>query len=335
MLRISDKKTQIFCETIESKKIILDKLKIQQYRFHTFTEESEKSKIFLLKGFYLEKVENVKNYLVNAGLKVKSVKIFINHEDSPIYGVQIEEKTSIYALNHCYKNIDSIFVRWEVLDRSKKKLTQCYNCQQWGHSSNNCGYKSRCVKCRESHAPGECKRKSREGDPSCVNCGGKHAANFRGCSEFMKYQQKIQSFRQKAKANNRNPWNSTFQNKSRSTQFNLYSENFPSLSENFRPSINNQTFDQHVTYPTISSTQDVEKANSLIQKFNEACKKLNEIPDVEQTINNFIDMVNKLAEAKTEMDRQMILVRHFNIHKIDLSNETIQRISNASKKFPT
>ncbi|KAG5673980.1 hypothetical protein PVAND_003976 [Polypedilum vanderplanki] len=80
------------------------------------------------------------------------------------------------------------------------------------------------------------------------------------------------------------------------------------LSENFRPSINNQTFDQHVTYPTISSTQDVEKANSLIQKFNEACKKLNEIPDVEQTINNFIDMVNKLAEAKTEMDRQMILL---------------------------
>ncbi|KAG5674192.1 hypothetical protein PVAND_004174 [Polypedilum vanderplanki] len=261
MLRISGKKTQIFCETIESKKIILDKLKIQQYRFHTFTEESEKSKIFLLKGFYLEKVENVKNYLVNAGLKVKSVKIFINHEDSPIIGVQIEEKTSINALNHCYKNIDSIFVRWEVLDRSKKKLTQCYNCQQWGHSSNNCGYKSRLCEMPR------------------VTCS---------C-----------------------------------------------LSENFRPSINNQTFDQHVTSPTISSTQDVEKANSLLQKFNEACKKLNEIPDVEQTINNFIDMVNKLAEAKTETDRQMILVRHFNIHKIDLSNEAIQRISLAFKKFPS
>ncbi|KAG5674229.1 hypothetical protein PVAND_004209 [Polypedilum vanderplanki] len=229
----------------------------------------------------------------------------------------------------------SIFVRWEVLDCSKKKLTQCYNCQQWGHSSNNCGYKSRCVKCRESHAPCECKRKSREGDPICVNCGGKHAANFRGCSEFMKYQQKIQSFRQKAKANNHNPWNSTFQNKSRSTQFNLYSENFPSLSENFRHSTNNQTFDQHVTSPIISSTQDVKKANSLIQKFNETCKKLNEIPDIEQTINNFIDMVNELAEAKTETDRQMILVRHFNIHKIDLSNEVIQRIINACKKFPT
>ncbi|KAG5671313.1 hypothetical protein PVAND_001518 [Polypedilum vanderplanki] len=215
MLRISGKKTQIFCEIIESKKIILDKLKIRQYTFHTFMEESEKSKIFLLKGLYLEKVENVKNHLVNAGLK-------------------------------------------------------CYNCQQRGHSSNNRGYKSRCVKCRESHASGECKRKLREGDPSCINCGGKHAANFRGCSEFMKYQQKIQSFRQKAKANNRNSWNSTFQNESRSTQFNLYSENFPSLSENFRPSINNQTFDQHVISPTISSTQDVKKANSLIQKFNEA-----------------------------------------------------------------
>ena len=52
-----------------------------------------------------------------------------------------------------------------------------------GHSSANCHLGYRCVKCAETHTPGQCKRtKSDESVPYCVKCKSNgHVASYRGC----------------------------------------------------------------------------------------------------------------------------------------------------------
>lgn len=79
-------------------------------------------------------------------------------------------------------------VSWEP-PKSKLKEIQCWRCQKWGHMSRNCNRPYKCVKCEESHAPGECKFvSSRENLPYCVNCNKRgHPSSFRGCPEYIDY----------------------------------------------------------------------------------------------------------------------------------------------------
>lgn len=72
----------------------------------------------------------------------------------------------------------------QVQPRIKSKAPiQCKNCQRFNHSQANCQLQSRCVKCNKSHHYSKCK-KSDDSDPICVNCGGPHTANYRGCQAF-------------------------------------------------------------------------------------------------------------------------------------------------------
>ena len=88
------------------------------------------------------------------------------------------------SLNHNHKIIDGTGVKWVLLQKSNKKVAQCFRCQNWGHMSANCGLPARCVKCSDSHNHGSCPRVSRDGDAKCVNCNGDHTANFRGCPVY-------------------------------------------------------------------------------------------------------------------------------------------------------
>ncbi|UYV79488.1 hypothetical protein LAZ67_17002858, partial [Cordylochernes scorpioides] len=70
-----------------------------------------------------------------------------------------------------------------------KRVTQCFNCQGFGHGQLNCFLKSKCVKCAEEHHSKDCPRKSKQLPPKCANCGEAHTANYRGCPNFPKPQQ--------------------------------------------------------------------------------------------------------------------------------------------------
>lgn len=79
-------------------------------------------------------------------------------------------------------------VRWETPQKSD--VTQCYRCQRFNHTSKLCRMPFRCVKCKESHEPGNCKNlKFVNGilmKAYCVNCGiHDHPANFRKCPHYI------------------------------------------------------------------------------------------------------------------------------------------------------
>jgi hypothetical protein len=72
------------------------------------------------------------------------------------------------------------------------QATQCFKCQQWGHTQGACGRRERCVQCAGDHASRDCPRER----VSCVNCGKQHRAwQRRECPSYQAYFQGIQNRR--------------------------------------------------------------------------------------------------------------------------------------------
>ena len=74
--------------------------------------------------------------------------------------------------------------------RTPVSVTQCYNCQSFGHSAKNCRSKQKCLICGKSHFHKGCPNKEAR-KPKCANCKGPHVASYKGCTECKK-----QAFRQ-------------------------------------------------------------------------------------------------------------------------------------------
>lgn len=68
---------------------------------------------------------------------------------------------------------------------NNQSIGQCYRCQEFGHSSEQCSRVPRCIRCTESHLTKECQHKhSTTKPPQCVNCNLPHTANYRGCNAY-------------------------------------------------------------------------------------------------------------------------------------------------------
>jgi hypothetical protein len=82
-------------------------------------------------------------------------------------------------------SLSHIIVKVEAY-RPETGLTQCYNCQQFGHVWANCKQPPKCVWCGGGHLHKECPEKeNRDSTPACCNCklteGEKpHPSNYRG-----------------------------------------------------------------------------------------------------------------------------------------------------------
>lgn len=62
-------------------------------------------------------------------------------------------------------------------------IIQCHNCQQWGHSTSNCGRQARCLKCAGDHLTSTC-IKTPDTPATFANCGGDHPANYSKCENY-------------------------------------------------------------------------------------------------------------------------------------------------------
>ncbi|UYV77388.1 hypothetical protein LAZ67_15000817 [Cordylochernes scorpioides] len=68
--------------------------------------------------------------------------------------------------------------------RTTNRVTQCFNCQGFGHGRLNCFLKPKCIKCAEEHHSKDCPKESRQLPPKCANYEEAHIANYRGCPKF-------------------------------------------------------------------------------------------------------------------------------------------------------
>ena len=81
-------------------------------------------------------------------------------------------------------SLPSIVYEAEEL-RSPVSVTQCYNCQSFGHLAKNCRSKQKCLICGENHSHKGCQnRETRKS--KCANCKEPHVASYKGCPEYKK-----------------------------------------------------------------------------------------------------------------------------------------------------
>jgi hypothetical protein len=182
---------QLICESADKSQIV-SKLKSQSFAFHSYTEKSERKFAAVLKGYFRQSTELMIKTLTENGVSAQSVTFISQSEDRPIYLVHFPPgSTNLHELNAHHRYIDNIVIRWEAIKKNSKRAVQCGNCKRWGHTSANCGYPFRCIKCKETHERGECKRETRENTSEdsvfCVNCTGDHPANSSICPAFKDY----------------------------------------------------------------------------------------------------------------------------------------------------
>ncbi len=76
------------------------------------------------------------------------------------------------------------FLKYKVVEnRSHVNVTQCFNCQQFGHVSKSYKNQVKCVKCGENHNVKKCTKTSSD-QSFCSNCNGDHTSNFAQCPLF-------------------------------------------------------------------------------------------------------------------------------------------------------
>lgn len=179
-------------------KLIQEKLKSSGIESFTFTPNSEKHKKLILKGLdtSVYTIEEIKDDLKAQNqniINVTQLKSLRKNDPKTVnvFLVTLKWDTNVQHVKKQISDCKSYLIRWEDYRKPKQfRGVQCFACQRYGHVSTRCYMKPRCVKCTETHLPGQCK-KGPDVKPTCVNCGEEHPASYRGCSKAKEYIQTI------------------------------------------------------------------------------------------------------------------------------------------------
>ena len=158
--------------------------------YFTYAAKNEKPYKAVLLGLDKSDPSVIKAHLLKLGLKVMDVKIVTRGRDSNneqiIFIVYFEKKSiTLKELRQKYSVMNYIKVRWEYQKPNKSTLTQCYNCQMFGHGSSRCMVKTFCARCAGNHKTSECE----ETIIKCANCNGPHKAMSPDCPSRETYNQ--------------------------------------------------------------------------------------------------------------------------------------------------
>lgn len=188
---------KVFCTVKNDYDKVCNALK-QNFDLEFFTYATKNEKPFKVVLLGLEKCDPnlVKKELIAKGLKCTDVKIvtknMINRNEIVIFIVYLERKSiTLKELRQNHSSINYIKVRWEYQKPNRSKITQCYNCQMFGHGSNKCNVKTYCAICAGSHKTTECKSDIIK----CANCKGSHKAMSSECpnrATYLEFKQRSQ-----------------------------------------------------------------------------------------------------------------------------------------------
>jgi hypothetical protein len=165
--------------------------------YFTFSPKSDKPIKAVIRHLPLNThAEDISDGLVEIGFDVVSVKQMTtirrsSPEDpkitNPFLFLITLPKTAKSQEIFRLPSICHITIKVEVY-RAQNCLTQCHNCQQFGHVWANCKQPPRCLWCGGGHLHKDCPENDNASfTPACCNCklaeGEKsHTANYRGCS---------------------------------------------------------------------------------------------------------------------------------------------------------
>lgn len=356
---LGSRKVQVTCGSAEDKKLLIAHLKLKQIPHTTFTEKSDKPAVFVLKRHYHQSCEDMLATLLQAGVAASKVTFLSDSQENPIFLVHFPAGAmSLNTLVHNHRNLDCIIVKWELMSTDNKRLTQCRNCQLYGHAATNCGRPYRCIKCIETHMPGECARKTREGTAKCINCHSKqlarearttssmeqegneatpqppldcnHAANSTVCPSFKAYKaftdsKKKRKFPQPlfipTNTNQQTPWKQP----SRQPQQN---DEWPSLVQHHQKGAGRRAMNlQHVSdtveeleyVPKFTPHSRASRHTANFSNFAETQRKFASLPGIDEALILFSELTDQLAKVAGDPIQMAIVMMGFSQRKPTLN----------------
>lgn len=202
--KVSATCSHIKLDTLPDYRKIMDTLKEDKACFHTFTPKDERKTGLILRNLcasfdandILQALEELKlNIKVHSVTPYRTEYSQRNGQTLDLWHIQLDPGSDDTSL---LKTTRLLYQSVRFERRKHGNSAQCYNCQNFGHSASNCFRPYRCVKCTNNHKPGDCPLPMlRENsavtlNPSCVNCGEAHSANFRGCKVYKQFINKRQ-----------------------------------------------------------------------------------------------------------------------------------------------
>lgn len=194
-------KQAIITNNIQDYTKIVTALKQTLVQHYTYTPKQIKTQAFILRGLNNDDdtdtiLADLKQHETDTLTFQKVTKFNTKNAQSSLFLVSISCTSAVKDL-FAIKFVLYRCVKWERIRRSGP--TQCYRCQQYGHTAGNCNMKYRCVKCAEDHNFGECKvapGESPKEELYCVQCKKTgHPASYRGCPT---YKEMVGKMRQRA-----------------------------------------------------------------------------------------------------------------------------------------
>ena len=160
-----------------------------------YQTSKSQNKILAIKGVPIDITENeFKEFLdLNKHNYAKAERLKSKKDGRvlPIFQLEINDPDEAEALlsQNLMCNVTGIIYKVEDF-RQPVSVTQCFNCQSFGHSAKNCRSKQKCLICGESHSHHGCPNKEAR-KLKCADCSGPLLASYKGFPEYKK-----QAFRQ-------------------------------------------------------------------------------------------------------------------------------------------
>lgn len=220
LIRITQHGTKVFSQNNNEFNILKKFFTDKNIHYYTHTLYDERRVKICLYGLYKMNVNELKNELSTTH-KIRPVDIKIiepriqnkRYDEECIYILYFQKKDNMKI--EMLKKITGLFnikVNWKYYSSKSHGPTQCSNCQDFGHGTENCRMKPKCIRCSGVHNSSKCpllpktapdskgnsvpdiKSKIPDDKIKCANCGSNHTANFRGCNyrkQFIELKQQI------------------------------------------------------------------------------------------------------------------------------------------------
>lgn len=169
--------------TIEDFRNLVKFCKEEHLDFHSFRDPTNRPLTVIIRGIptcYSD--SEVLDELHRLNYPVQKInRIYKFHSPTILCAVELlnnDIAKTIYKLNNLFNAIVKVEEK-----RKSAFPVQCKNCQRYGHSKNNCGRESRCVRCLGNHHYESCPLPI-NAPPRCINCQGWHRASFKQCPKL-------------------------------------------------------------------------------------------------------------------------------------------------------
>ncbi|GFT99895.1 nucleic-acid-binding protein from transposon X-element [Trichonephila clavipes] len=170
-----------------SEGLSINKLDELEFQYLAIKPKAERPIKVVIKGLPRNSnPQDTENDLVELGYTVEKVSQLIGRitkQPLPIFLVSLPRNifnAKIFEL----KKVSFMNVTVDGYDG--KGVTQCYSCNRFHHTAENCHFTPRCLKCDEAHQTRDCQIERVE-KPYCINCETYgHMANYSGCPKFPK-----------------------------------------------------------------------------------------------------------------------------------------------------